>query len=75
MNILETVITGILALWLGSMEYRMRKVVEKAEDKTSRKDVIELIDMKQEVVKAAHLDLKEDLNKIEKKIDKLLESK
>jgi len=73
MQILEAIVTAIIGLWLGSMEYRMRKLREDSSDKVSRKEVNELIDLKQEVVKQVAEDTREDIREIKQKLDKLLE--
>ena len=71
--IIESVASGILVCWLGSMEYRMRKIREESMSKPDRLDVEKLIDLKQEVVKASHVDIKRDVARLEVKIDKLID--
>ena len=73
MTLIETIVSGIAGLWLGSMEYRMRKVREDANKIVSRHDVSELIDLKAEASLVRHKELKENLAKVETKIDKLID--
>jgi len=73
MHILESIVTGILLLWLGSMEYRMRRLFEVSDQKPDRIEVKELIDMKQEALKSSDADIKEDVKRLETKIDRLIE--
>lgn len=70
---LETIMLAVISLWLGSAEYRMRKLREKLELSVNRQEALDLIDLKQEAIKISHVDIKKDIEKLEKKIDKLLE--
>lgn len=72
-NLIETITAGIIGLWLGSVEYRMRKVRERSEESPKREEVSKLIDLKQEALKVSHIDIKKDLEKLERKIDKLID--
>lgn len=73
MNLLETLISGIIALWLGSVEYRMRKLREDTNSNISRSDVSELIDLKNEASQVRHAELKEDIKEMKEKINKLID--
>lgn len=73
MNLLESVLGGIVVLIWGSTEYRMRRIREDLNKKIERQEVSQLIDLKQEAIKVATQDIKNDIEKIEKKIDKLID--
>ena len=62
-----------MALWLGSAEYRMRKIRDRSEESPKRREVDHLIDLKQEAIKVSGKDTKEDIARLEKKIDKLID--
>lgn len=70
-NLVDLVTAGIASLWLGSMEYRMRKVREDTANKIDRQEVSELIDLKNEASQVRHKELKEDVTEIKVKLDKL----
>lgn len=65
-SIIGIIVTIALA-YAGSIEIRMRKLNEKP----SRREVAELIDLKQEAVKAIQEEIKEDTAEIKKKLDRL----
>lgn len=73
MNLIESVIGGIILLLFGSLEYRMRKVREDVNKKIDRQEAHDLIDLKQEALKISHEDIKKDIEKVEKKIDMLID--
>lgn len=72
-NMWEFLVTTILGLWLGSMEYRMRKVRDEQANKPSRDEVEKTIELHQRELKVMLREAKESMNKIEHKIDKMSE--
>lgn len=73
MNIIETVVGGVALMLFGSQEYRMRRMRDDLNLKPTRREVSELVDLKQEASKVVTQDIKKDIEKLEKKIDKLIE--
>lgn len=71
--LLEATIGMILSLWLGSTEWRLRTMSSSLRRIPSRDDVLDIVDLKQEAVKQRQVDVKEDIQRLEAKIDKLLE--
>lgn len=73
MNILEIIIASILGLWLGSNEWRLRNMNNELKRTLDKDDIRDLIDLKQEVLRSEQQDIKEDLRRLEAKIDKLID--
>lgn len=71
-SIVLGLITTIVSLWLGSIEWRLRNVDEKMSEKPSRDEVEKDINLRLEVVKSIQADIKEDLKDIKHKLDNLL---
>ena len=67
------IIGAVLALWLGSIEVRMRNLDARLREAPSRDEVAVEIDIRQEAIKAVQAEIKEDVNRLEHKIDKLLD--
>ena len=70
---LEAIIATITAAWLGSTEWRLRTMQNKLAETATRKETQELIDLKQEALKALQREIKEDIQRVEQKIDRLIE--
>lgn len=62
----------IVMLWLASMEYRMRTNQDKINQVPDRKEVANLINDKLEATKVMQNELKEDIKRVEAKLDLLL---
>lgn len=73
MDLTQIIMGSVLTLWLSSQEYRIRYMREKLEEKTTREEVKELIDLKKEAIKIYQAELKEDITRVENKMDKLIE--
>lgn len=72
-SILTYIITTILGLWLGSLEYRLKKHNEQIAEKPSRKEVNVITDYRLEALKASDGDLRDDIKRLEQKVDKLID--
>jgi len=70
---LEAVIGLILSVWLGSIEWRMRNMLNKIDERYTKDDIKEIIDLKQESIKSSLKELKEDTKALSSKLDRLLE--
>lgn len=64
---------SIAATWIGSLEYRIRTMQSNMQNMLPKEDVNDLIDLKQAVLTSQQADLKEDLSRLEVKIDKLID--
>ena len=75
---LENVILGIVAtictLWIGGLQYTVRKMEKQLEQTISKREVRELINDKLESHGVKLEEVKEDLTKIEAKLDRIVES-
>lgn len=60
--------TAILA-WYASLEWRLRTVHAKVNDSMDRENTEKLIDLKQEPIRVALGDIKDDVKTILKKLD------
>ena len=65
------VVGAVVSLWAGSLEMRLRNMSNKIDKKASSEEVDYKIDVKQEALRVMQRELKEDLSRIERKIDDL----
>ena len=72
-DILVYIITTIIGLWLGSVEYRIKTLMNKISELPDRTEVKDLIDMKGEGSKLLQKEIQEDVRRLETKVDKLIE--
>lgn len=70
---IESVVMAVLGLWLSSSEVRLRKLQEKGSETLSHSEISSLVDLKLEAVKLGHSELRADINRLEAKIDRLIE--
>lgn len=66
-SLLLGTVTAIISLWLGSIEIRMRNLL----DKPSRKEVTDEILLRSEALKVMHAEIKEDIRDIKRAIERL----
>lgn len=71
MELIITIILSVLGLWFGSLEWRLRMMHNKIQESVDKDDVVELINLKQEPAKVLQAELKEDIQRLEAKIDLL----
>ena len=72
--LIETILTGVIALWLGSIEIRMRTMSKDQKTLPGRKEMHDYVDIRQEMQHNQHRELKEDIKRIESKLDKVVDS-
>ena len=70
---LDILVGVILSLWLGSIEFRMRGMQNMLSNRMEDKNIKEMIDLKQRHIEVKQEDIKEDIKRLEDKIDKLIE--
>lgn len=63
---------GLLVVIIATYEWRLRALTARMSYAPSRREVKELIDLKLEVVKSQHDDLRQDIHRLEAKIDLLI---
>lgn len=73
MTIMEMIIPAIAGLWIGSLEYRIRSQTLLLRDYPQKAEVKEHVDLRLQVVESQMRELKDDIHRMEKKLDKLLE--
>jgi len=67
--LIEGIGTAVLLFVLSTMEYRLRRI----KDIVPKAEIKELIELKQEAIKVTASEIKEDVARLEKKIDKLID--
>ena len=72
-NIITTVIGVVLTAIIGSLQYRMKKIESELDKKISKADVREFVKDKLEAYTVKMAEVKEDLDRIETKLDRLIE--
>ncbi len=72
-TIIQTIFTGILLLYFGTVEKRISAMQAKLERKMDIDEVERTIGLEIKVVRNEQSNLKEDLSRIENKLDKLLD--
>ena len=73
MIFLEPVIAAVIATWLSANEWRFRQMKKSLDDMPSKKEMEQYVGLKSEVLKESQLDLKEDVKRVEDKIDMLIQ--
>lgn len=73
MGILELIISSVLGVWISSQEWRFRQMQSKLNKSLEKKEIEHLIDIKTEYTRRHQDDVKDDIKRLEKKIDKLVE--
>lgn len=71
--IVGQVFTGCLIFYIGLLEKRLSDMQVKIDKSAKSEDVEKLIDLKVDTVVNEQVNLKEDLGRIEAKVDKLLD--
>lgn len=72
-SVILAIIGTICTLWLGGLQYQVRKVEEALKKTISKAEVKELIQDKLELHQVKLDEVKEDLKKIEDKLDRLID--
>lgn len=66
---ITSIALAVIGLWLGSIEIRIRNMSNELKDKTSRAELKEQSKETNFTILELKRDMKEDVNRIEKKID------
>ena len=74
MSPIELGINALVTIVITYISFEVKRLRMKAEDAVSKAEVKEMIQDKTEILTKRHEDIKEDLCRLENKIDKLLES-
>lgn len=69
---LTSIVMAVLGLWLGSTEYRLRKMQEDLEKTASVEEMEKLIDLKQQVIVVLQKDMRDDIHRLYRKMDEIL---
>ncbi len=69
LEILLMVSVPIIATWVGFVEVRLSKMMQKPD----RSEVENLVDMYQEPMEVMQKELKEDIRRLEQKLDKMID--
>jgi len=64
---------GVLSIWFGSFEIRLRNMDEKLRDVPSRKEVSTEIKVRQESIKVLQQEIKEDIRLMRRQLEKLID--
>lgn len=72
MEIIESIMLAIVGIWLSTIEWRQRKMLEQVEKTLTREEIDLEIRLRQEAIKQIQTDFKEDLKRVESKIDHLI---
>jgi hypothetical protein len=70
-ELIMAIVTAIVGLWLGRIEYKMREHDTMMRDIPDRDEVIEQIEIRMESVKVLQQEIKEDVREIRRGIEKL----
>lgn len=73
-DILTYVVTSIVGLWLGSVEIRLRNQNKDISQKPDRTEVDYLINIKSEATKLEVREVRDDIKRLEAKIDALVDA-
>ena len=71
-DILKLVVIPLLAGYAVMVEQRLKKLAERLENTMTKDEVKVAIELRQALIQQRVDDMKEDLNRIEQKLDKIL---
>jgi len=71
MDPLTSLLLTIAGLLFGSLEWRIRRMSDKISNLVDKDSMHEFVDLKTEIVRQSTKELKEDVHRLEAKIDKL----
>lgn len=71
-DILKLVVIPLLAGYAVMVEQRLKRLAEKLENTMTKDEVKVAIELRQALIQQRVDDMKEDLNRIEQKLDKIL---
>lgn len=72
---LNYIFKSVVGVALGYVIWKFKKVETKVEQSLDEQEIRQIIDDKLEPMKVMHKEVKEDLNRIENKLDRLIERK
>lgn len=70
-EIIMAIVTAIIGLWLGRIEYKMREQDQMFRDIPNRREVAEEIEVRLEAVKVLQGEIKDDIKEIRRAIERL----
>ena len=70
-EIIMAIVTAIIGLWLGRIEYKMREQDQMFRDIPNRKEVAEEIEVRLGAVKVLQGEIKDDIKEIRRAIERL----
>lgn len=70
-EIIMAIVTAIIGLWLGRIEYKMREQDQMFRDTPNRREVSEEIEIRLESVKVLQNEIKDDIKEIRRAIERL----
>lgn len=70
-EIIMAIVTAIIGLWLGRIEYKIREQDQMFRDIPNRKEVAEEIEVRLEAVKVLQGEIKDDIKEIRRAIERL----
>jgi len=70
-EIIMAIVTAIIGLWLGRIEYKMREQDQMFRDIPNRREVSEEIEIRLESVKVLQNEIKDDIKEIRRAIERL----
>lgn len=65
------IMSTVVALWLGSVEWRLRGIHQHSRTLADKREVRELIDLKLESIRQMEQELRGDIRKLENKLDEI----
>src|SRR5574343_1338595 len=70
-EIIMAIVTAIIGLWLGRIEYKMREQYQMFRDTPNRREVSEEFEIRLESVKVLQNEIKDDIKEIRRAIERL----
>lgn len=70
-EIIMAIVTAIIGLWLGRIEYKIREQDQMFRDIPNRREVAEEIEVRLEAVKVLQSEIKDDIKEIRRAIERL----
>ena len=69
------ILITVVSVWFASIEFRMRNIEMRLRETLSKKDISDEIELRQASIRVLQKEIKEDIQHIMVKLDKLIEQK
>lgn len=73
-TLISMTIVPVILAWLGSFEWRLRNMSNRLNNMATKEEIEKLIDLKQEVLQVIQTETRKDIQVVDAKLDKLIDT-